>query len=497
MISKDFPRYAFVIFGMHRSGTSALAGVLSRFGADLPRNQMRPTDDNPAGYFESTPVKVLNERILDSAGTAWDDWTGISETWFSGPRAAALKVDAKAVLTEEFGTSPLFVFKDPRVCRLWPFWHEVLQDMGVTPIPILMLRHPEEVAASLLRRDKLPLSLGRLVWLRHLLDAERFTRGSARVIVRYDQLLADRGPLLEDLEKVTGFAMPRRSDEVDAQVQRFIDPQLRHFAQSAGPEAEQSVFDEAYRLLQAKDASGAARLDAIRQMLDTLSGMVYGLAGPAREMARELNRVSAQRDALQQREQDLVMERDVLGELVTEKKVLVEAAIAGRDQMAAELGRAVAERDAAQRKERELAAELAKVSAERDAAQAAERELAAGLAKVSAERDAAQAAERALASGKTALTEAARLAGEKAARDSAAHAETIKRLQTEVKSMQVEMGRWAEIAAKREAALVQRNRDEVAQERQRIQAEFYNSRSWKLTAPVRWVSQTARGKAPS
>jgi hypothetical protein len=46
-------RYAAVVLGMHRSGTSALAGVLARLGCDLPTQMMPANEFNPKGFYES------------------------------------------------------------------------------------------------------------------------------------------------------------------------------------------------------------------------------------------------------------------------------------------------------------------------------------------------------------------------------------------------------------------------------------------------------------
>jgi len=46
-------RNAVVVLGMHRSGTSALAGVLARLGCDLPQTLMPTNDFNAKGYYES------------------------------------------------------------------------------------------------------------------------------------------------------------------------------------------------------------------------------------------------------------------------------------------------------------------------------------------------------------------------------------------------------------------------------------------------------------
>ena len=49
---------AVLVLGMHRSGTSSVAGALIRLGGAAPLNLMPPTEDNPKGYWEST---LLND----------------------------------------------------------------------------------------------------------------------------------------------------------------------------------------------------------------------------------------------------------------------------------------------------------------------------------------------------------------------------------------------------------------------------------------------------
>ena len=81
------PRRMLFVLGVHRSGTSALAGLLRDIGLDAPKDLMPPTKDNPKGYFESTGVMAENERLLSSLGTSWRldkplprGWTDLDST---------------------------------------------------------------------------------------------------------------------------------------------------------------------------------------------------------------------------------------------------------------------------------------------------------------------------------------------------------------------------------------------------------------------------------
>lgn len=220
---------AVVIAGMHRSGTSVVARTLSLLGCALPRTLVESDRYNERGYWESQAVLNLNDEILASAGSSWDDWEPVNPAWFHSPVAAEFRDRARDVLSSEFGTAPLFVLKDPRICRLLPFWTDALQAFGATPLIVCPLRNPLEVAASLQARDLMDPSIGHLLWLRHLLDAEAASRGHKRAFVRYDDLVECWQEAADRLSASLEFAWPRRqSRTADLKMQEFLEQSLRH-----------------------------------------------------------------------------------------------------------------------------------------------------------------------------------------------------------------------------------------------------------------------------
>lgn len=50
--------------------------------------------------------------------------------------------EAINLLQEEFTGSKLFVLKDPSICRLEPFWLNVLEKMEIQPLIIFCHRNP-------------------------------------------------------------------------------------------------------------------------------------------------------------------------------------------------------------------------------------------------------------------------------------------------------------------------------------------------------------------
>ncbi len=227
-------RKALLVLGMHRSGTSALAGLLVQLGALGPKSLMRPTFDNPLGYWESTAFFDFHEQLLRAAGTSWDAWTRLGPEVLDSPSVTSFQDEFKRLLEQEFGNAPLFVVKDPRICRLVPFWLRHLEAAHIDVAAILTLRAPADVASSLMARDGLGREQSLLIWLRHVLDAELETRTIPRSIVRYSDVLEDWKAVKDRISADTGIDWPRSSEAAEAGVSDFLRPELCHYASGAG-----------------------------------------------------------------------------------------------------------------------------------------------------------------------------------------------------------------------------------------------------------------------
>jgi len=53
---------AVLVLGMHRSGTSSVAGALIRLGGGAPLSLIPPLPENPRGFWESSVLTTLNDR---------------------------------------------------------------------------------------------------------------------------------------------------------------------------------------------------------------------------------------------------------------------------------------------------------------------------------------------------------------------------------------------------------------------------------------------------
>jgi hypothetical protein len=213
---------------MHRSGTSAVARVLSILGADLPKNLIPPAADNPRGFWEAHELMVLHEELLIAAGSSWDDWTRLEPACLETGIVDRFRARLLAFLEAEFAGSDMFVIKDPRICRLVPFWRAILQEFGANVHVAIPVRNPMEVAASLARRNGFSMAQGLLIWLRHALDAERETRDLRRGVFRFGDLLHDRQRVLAVLRRRLAIKWPRPVTGVRTELDDFLSIAERH-----------------------------------------------------------------------------------------------------------------------------------------------------------------------------------------------------------------------------------------------------------------------------
>ncbi|MBL6598164.1 MAG: hypothetical protein ISP41_04675 [Alphaproteobacteria bacterium] len=225
---------ALFVLGMHRSGTSALSGTLWRLGLDLGTNLMPPEEgSNSLGFYEHNSIVPIHEVLLRAMGSHWSDTEAFPDGWLESTAAAEARAAIQSVLDHDFpaGRTADWGMKDPRLCRFVPLWRPLLKT--VQPCYILVRRDPAEVAASLEARDGMAWEAALWLWWRYMSEAERDTRGAARIFVDYDELLGDwRGLVtrISDAFAVSGLTSVALDPTGPGamEVDRYLDPAERH-----------------------------------------------------------------------------------------------------------------------------------------------------------------------------------------------------------------------------------------------------------------------------
>ena len=223
-------RTAYLVLGMHRSGTSAVTQLLALAGAQLPENVMPGDEHNAKGYFEPWKIAIFNDQRLRAAGAAWDDVFAYPFRPLSRRDERGWMNRAMTLFDEEYGAARFPLLKDPRVTVLLPFWREVLGDLEIAARCVIPVRHPLAVAGSLERRNGFPVEKSVLLWSAYMLAAEAYTRDLPRAFVGYDALLGDWRSEVARIEAAHGAPLPKMTDKASKAIDRFLSPDLRHNA---------------------------------------------------------------------------------------------------------------------------------------------------------------------------------------------------------------------------------------------------------------------------
>jgi GT2 family glycosyltransferase len=247
-----------LLLGMHRSGTSAIARIIGLMGAWIGEEQSllaQHPSDNPTGYWERQDVTLAQHDFLLATGNHWDTLANYHAE--STPIAVQTQLlDRLRPIVAELDAHQPWLLKDPRLCLLLPLWQSLLQ----SPVHVIAVRNPGEVAASLLHGPRGAYSTHFLLalWEKYLLSTLTTLRGKPALFVSYERLLAE--PLTECarmLGALRDLGVTGLHSADPQQVQAFLDTKLhRSHALSHTPlSTPQAVL---YAWLEARTAASGA-----------------------------------------------------------------------------------------------------------------------------------------------------------------------------------------------------------------------------------------------
>lgn len=209
-----------MVTGMHRSGTSCIAGLLSLCGFSLGTSHALLNEsrfDNEKGHFENLGAVTINERILRDAGGSWDNPPLPNEIAKVGEKF-------NSEIRQFFDTFNGDIVKDPRSCLTISLWEDL--SAGCLEAIILCLRHPRSVALSLHRRNGIPIDGGLGLWTRYNASIMENVSKIPLIVVDYDNLKSnlpfEMGCLMERL----GRRLP--AEELIRLTEGFYSEELDH-----------------------------------------------------------------------------------------------------------------------------------------------------------------------------------------------------------------------------------------------------------------------------
>lgn len=211
------------VLGMHRSGTSFITRALSHLGVYLgPEDHaVGVREDNPLGFSEHNDITHLNDEMLTTLGGSWHTPPLLPPGWEDDQRLDGFDARARKILREDFGSSLLWGFKDPRTCLTLPFWQRFVPSMRY----VICVRSPLDVALSLHARDGFSIEKGASLWIDHVRAALMHSAGKPRLLVSYDDLIERQEIEVARLAAFIGRPAPAESRLA---VRSLTDTNLRH-----------------------------------------------------------------------------------------------------------------------------------------------------------------------------------------------------------------------------------------------------------------------------
>jgi hypothetical protein len=233
--NKAEEKQIYVVLGMARSGTSAIARGLQALGIPLG-HQLTPGSQkwNPKGFFEDNDIVYkINRRVLHALDQSWMGVGLIEESRYKDDDIANLKKMANTLLQQRMASTMYWGFKDPRTAKILPFWQSLFADLTLNEHYLIALRNPLASACSYQRVTGTDVEVGLLLWMMHLIPAVEATIGKKRIMVSYEAMLKNPLQQLERIKQGLGIPDLAGQAERDDYANEFLDKKLQHYEYSA------------------------------------------------------------------------------------------------------------------------------------------------------------------------------------------------------------------------------------------------------------------------
>lgn len=213
-----------IVIGMHRSGTSALAGLLHNNNIVMGEESTfipKPSPENIKGFYENYTFRKLNDHIIEKCGyviKSWDTYVPQMSANFT------TKYRMKRILRRYDKRYDRWGWKDPRTCLTLSLWLMEMRTLGLlNKCKILYIsRDPFAVAYSMTKRKNTTYESALRLWLiysKFSLDSIASFNIDTHYML-YEELCNNP---IETSRSVFGFLGQPFDESI---VNHFIDPKL-------------------------------------------------------------------------------------------------------------------------------------------------------------------------------------------------------------------------------------------------------------------------------
>lgn len=182
-----------IILGMHRSGTSTLAGVLhlNKISMGTYKNFWpRPLAQNPKGFYENYEFRKINDLLLQEVGYDVKSYETNIPTLIPSKKRF---IEMEKLILKSNQNFENWGWKDPRTCLTINVWMEIIKKLKIeNEVKIIFVtRNALSVSRSLNKRNDLPIEMGLKIWKTYTEKAFKFCQSSNSNIFycSFEQLL--------------------------------------------------------------------------------------------------------------------------------------------------------------------------------------------------------------------------------------------------------------------------------------------------------------------
>ncbi|MBT7514907.1 MAG: hypothetical protein HN655_03490, partial [Candidatus Marinimicrobia bacterium] len=120
-----------IVLGMHRSGTSTVAGILHLNKVIMGTYQSfwpRPLPQNPKGFYENYDFRIINDRLLNKVGYDAKSY----ESEIPEPLVSDKIKNAMVKIVQKYDTKyEHWGWKDPRTCLTISQWVTIFTELNL------------------------------------------------------------------------------------------------------------------------------------------------------------------------------------------------------------------------------------------------------------------------------------------------------------------------------------------------------------------------------
>jgi hypothetical protein len=223
------------VLGVPRSGTSLITELVHRWGAYVGKKLLAADKRNERGFWELVQLKQFNTDVLTSIGASKDFPPDDNGDILLANRAVESSYTQRAaqLINDMERESEIWVWKDPKMSILLPFWKQILKNN----VYIISVRNPWDIILSykklegnLFTDETFPWNSVLLHWHIYTWKIVQHTNNiQKKLFLSYEQIL--QNPLLE-CEKLSRFLEAQCNTAPNRyrinQMIQVITPELQH-----------------------------------------------------------------------------------------------------------------------------------------------------------------------------------------------------------------------------------------------------------------------------